>query len=188
MNEDDRNLSDPERRALRALGDGPEPPPALETATVRRLSEGGAFRTRRAPWRSGLAAAAAGLALFGLGLAIGARRASPARPAVSASPRFVLLLYDSPDERNLTDAQMNERVTEYIAWARQVRAAGREITGQKLDPRTEFLGPGDARPRARIGGYFVISARDMDAAVAVARTCPHVKYGGLVEVRAVART
>ncbi len=100
----------------------------------------------------------------------------------------MLLLYDAPDEKTLTDAQMGERVTEYVSWARRVRAEGREISGQKLDPEAKFLGPDDAKPGWPLGGYFVISAPDIDAAVAVARSCPHVKYGGLVEVRAVSRT
>ena len=34
------------------------------------------------------------------------------------TPRFVLLLYDAPDEKALTDAQMEGRVEEYRNWAR----------------------------------------------------------------------
>ena len=83
MNDDDRDLSEPERRARRALSDGPEPPASLEAATVRRLAETGLLARRGPVWRRSLAAAAAGLALFALGLAIGARNAAPARPTPS---------------------------------------------------------------------------------------------------------
>jgi hypothetical protein len=188
MSEEDRDLSAEERRALRALADGPEPPPALEAATVRLLAKAGLIGSRRPEWRMHLAAAAAALVLFGLGLAVGARRAAPGA-AVSGAPRFVLLLYDAPDEKALTAALMEARVAEYRNWARGVRASGREISGEKLEPEARPLGPPEGAGTGwPLGGYFVISARDLDAAVAVALTCPHVKHGGRIEVRALAHT
>ncbi|MGQ0715255.1 MAG: sigma-70 family RNA polymerase sigma factor [Gemmatimonadaceae bacterium] len=36
-----------------------------------------------------------------------------------------------------------------------------------------------------IGGYFAIEAADYDEAVAIARSCPHIKYSGRIEVREV---
>jgi hypothetical protein len=188
MREDDRDLSDEERRALRALAGGPEPPPALEAATVRRLAQEGLVTAHRPGWGMRLAAAAAAVALFGLGLAVGARRAAP-HAAVPGAPRFVLLLYDAPDERALTDGQMQARVEEYRNWARDVRASGREIAGEKLEPDARPLGPSEGAGAGwPLGGYFVITARDLDAAVDVARSCPHLRHGGRVEVRAIART
>ncbi len=116
------------------------------------------------------------------------------------APRFVLFLYDAPDERELTEAQMGARIDEYRSWARGVRASGRQIAGEKLQPEVRFVGPGppdssspSPSPSASVsgwplGGYFVISAPDMEAAIAVAKTCPNVKHGGRVEVRPIART
>jgi uncharacterized protein YciI len=142
--------------------------------------------------RTPLLAVAASLLLFALGLAAGLRLGSAsARPAAATTlPHFALFLYDAPDEKNLTDAQMQARVDEYRNWARGVRAGGREIAGEKLEPEGRFVGPGPATssPGWPLGGYFVISAPDMDAAVAVAQSCPHVKHGGRIEVRAIART
>jgi hypothetical protein len=187
--EDGRDWSGEERRALGALAEGPEPPAALEDATVRRLAEAGLLGRRRAGWRVRLAAAAAALALFALGVAVGSRRGSPGTTPASGTPRFVLLLYDAPDEKALTDAQMEARVAEYRSWARGVRASGREIAGEKLEPQALPLGPPEGAGTGwPLGGYFVISAKDLDAAVDVARSCPHLKHGGRVEVRAIART
>lgn len=190
MKTDEPDLGDAERRALRGLADGPEPPAALEAATVTRLSEAGLVAARRrSVGRSRLLAAAAAVVLFSLGVAVGLRRGAPnPNAAASALPRFALFLYDTPDEKALTDAQMQTRVDEYRNWARGVRAAGREIAGEKLRPEGRVLGPPDAVSGWPLGGYFVISAPDLDAAVAVARTCPHVKHGGRIEVRAIART
>lgn len=35
-----------------------------------------------------------------------------------------------------------------------------------------------------VGGFFILSAESYDAAVALARTCPHLRYGE-VELRAI---
>lgn len=35
------------------------------------------------------------------------------------------------------------------------------------------------------GGYFLIAASDDASAAALARTCPHIKYGGSIVVRRV---
>ena len=36
-----------------------------------------------------------------------------------------------------------------------------------------------------VGGYFLIRASSYDVAVEIARTCPHLRYGGRIEVRQV---
>jgi hypothetical protein len=40
----------------------------------------------------------------------------------------------------------------------------------------------DARENA-IGGYFLIRARDYQQAVSIAENCPHLRYGGTIEIR-----
>jgi hypothetical protein len=37
-----------------------------------------------------------------------------------------------------------------------------------------------------VAGYFVFEAKNLEDAVAIARSCPHVKHGGRITVRAVA--
>ncbi|HEY4230344.1 MAG TPA: YciI family protein [Thermoanaerobaculia bacterium] len=188
MKTDETDLTETEKRALRALAEGPEPPASLAVATRRRLSEAGLIG--RPGWRTPLLAAVAALFLFALGLAAGLRfgSASAGPAAASPLPRFALFLYDAPDEKDLTDAQMQARVDEYRNWARGVRAAGLEIAGEKLEPEGRVLGPPASSPAWALGGYFVISAPDMNAAMAVAQSCPHVRHGGRIEVRAIART
>ncbi len=83
-----------------------------------------------------------------------------------------------------------ERVNEYSAWARAARQQGSLLTGEKLmdDGRLlsgaamALLEPGSGGEEG-IQGYFLIRATDYRQAVAVASGCPHLKYGGLIEVR-----
>lgn len=185
MSGEDEELSPQEAQALRALAEGPEPPGDLEEAAVARLRADGGIGIRNPNRRSWLAAAAAALVSFAAGLWLGGRRlAVPAE--ASRMPRFVLLLYDAPDEETLTEHQMEGRVEEYRSWAQRVRAGGREIAGEKLEPEGKLLGPQGGAAGWPLGGYFIISAKDLDAAVELARSCPHLKYGGRVEVRAIA--
>jgi hypothetical protein len=100
----------------------------------------------------------------------------------------VLFLYDAAEEPAMSDAQMQERVSEYRNWAIALRRTGAEIRGEKLRrDRSERLGP-EAPGGAPLGGYFVISAKSWDAAMEVARSCPHLKHGGTIEVRQVEKT
>ena len=167
------------------------PPPALERATLARLKSEGLVR-RPVLLRGGalrLLAAAAALAIFGVGLGVG-RWTLQGRAASGAdsAPKFVLFLYDAPSEPAMTDAQMQERVSEYRNWAIGLRKSGTSITGEKLTrERHERLGPA-ATGAAPLGGYFVISAKDWSAAMEVARSCPHLKHGGTIEVREIEKT
>lgn len=190
MNDDD-GLTPEEKRAMEALRADAAPPPAVEQATLARLESEGLIRpsvlVRREVVR--LLAAAAALAIFATGLGVGrwTLRSGTATPVRSA-PRFVLFLYDAPSEPAMTDAQMQERVSEYRNWAMGLRKRGAEIMGEKLTrEREERLGPA-AIGGAPLGGYFVISAKDWDAAMEVARSCPHLKHGGTIEVRQIEKT
>ena len=81
---------------------------------------------------------------------------------------FILLLHGGP----------SGRAGEYRQWATQARVAG----GEKLKDEAIVLGDGGS---ATVGGFFRIVARDAQAAAAIARTCPHLKYGGWIELREV---
>jgi len=192
MNEDD-GLTPEETRALGALRTGTALPERLEAETLARLRAEGLVRPRakRRGTTPRLLAAAAAVALFAAGLAIGRRTlpgGSPGAASAADAPRFVLFLYDAPSEPSMSDAQMQERVSEYRSWAIALRRRGAEIRGEKLRlDRSERLGP--ASPGSSpLGGYFVISAKDWESAMEVARSCPHLKHGGTIEVRQIERT
>jgi hypothetical protein len=103
---------------------------------------------------------------------------------------FVLFLYgDSPE----TPPGDMSKVVEYGKWARAISMSKRVITGEKLKDggrllrtvqgQLEIREVGEAEEPDVLGGYFLIEAENYDEAIKVAITCPHLKYGGLIELR-----
>lgn len=165
------------------------PPDSARDRIAGALAERGLLRrgpaARSRIWRTAAFIGAAA-ALFGAGLLAGRRPG--ASSGVQSSPRFVLFLSKLPGE---TEAGEPERVAEYKSWAAGLRGKGRLISGEKLRPEARELGSGrkDDSPAAaseEVSGFFVLEARDLDAALALARTCPHLRHGGRITVRQIA--
>ena len=192
MNEE---LSAEERQALDALPREVTPPPELEDRTVQALKGRGTLHQRQGTggWPRMLAVAAAAVLLLAGGAAAGRWTAAPA-VAIPEQPEFLLLLRAGQEEAPRSDEEMMERVNEYSAWAQTARQQGSLLTGEKLmdDGRLlsgaamALLEPGSGGEEG-IQGYFLIRAPDYRQAVAVASGCPHLKYGGRIEVRRIHR-
>lgn len=193
---DDREWTDAERRALRDIGEASPPPPGLEDGVVGAAAERGLVRRDHegarslGSWWNAVIAAAAAIALLVGGAWIGARLAGPAVPEGS---RYLLLLYEGPG----FDAS-GEVAAEYATWVARMRDLGRAVEGEELAPEAQIEGPelegaaadttvgrrnGAARRTGRPTGYFVVEARDLAEAQAIAHTHPHVGRGGTIEVR-----
>ncbi len=195
MNSDDE-LTAQERDALRRLPRDAAPPPGLEQATVTALTARGLLRRRRRRLDARLALAAA-LLLFAGGLALG-RFGGPMAPVPPADgrPRFALFLYEGPEYDQPAPDGMRQRVAEYVAWARAERTDGAVEGGEKLKDEDDVaVGPdgftGGVPPapgQSRLTGYFLIRAADQRSALEIARTCPHVRYGGRIVIREIEST
>ena len=109
--------------------------------------------------------------------------------------RFILLLHESPTAFEGVSAEEIQRVVEeYSAWRQELADAGRLTGGEKLEDGTARLLTADngsvavtdgpyAEAKEIIGGFFMIEAGDYDEAVAISEGCPHLKYGGRIELR-----
>jgi hypothetical protein len=136
---------------------------------------------------------ALGMALVfpGIGSLAVARQQARRTPA---SASFVLFLNEGPQYRAASGAG-DDRVAEYSAWARSLAEGGSLVSGEKLRDGGFLMSKGGTRKlEARelpggapggLGGYFVVKADDYDAAKAIAATCPHLKYGGTITLRAI---
>lgn len=110
-------------------------------------------------------------------------------------PNYMLLLHEQPaDYSQFSPEQIEAVVGEYVAWRHAVAADGKLVGGEKLkDEGGKHLSGANGSLRVTdgpfseakevIGGFFTIIAADYDEAVAVASGCPHIKFGGRIEVR-----
>jgi len=160
------------------------PPAMLESRVIATLRADGLIRAR-AGW-SWPARIAASFLLFVAGAIMG-RYATMWQVAPQPTPiqsRYLLLLAG-----DVTPAAAgSSRAEEYAAWARSLAARGIKVSGDELTSFAEVVGSSRAASfpdLASVGGYFLIEASDDAAAAALARTCPHVKYGGSILVRRV---
>jgi hypothetical protein len=201
MTEPTGDLSPREREALAALPRELDPPAALEEATVAALRARGLLgrgRGRReAPARRrallSVLGLAASLALFAAGFALGRRE--PTAPAPAAS-QYLLLLYEGPSYRHPASGLEDVRVGEYAEWAERQAAQGELVGGEKLREDADVVIGADgavqkapADPGAeRLAGFFMIRAASRTRALEIARSCPHVRYGGSIVLREVEPT
>jgi hypothetical protein len=108
--------------------------------------------------------------------------------------RYALLIHEKPDSYDgLTDDDRRAITAEYMAIADDPKTVG----GAQLKPvetaSTVRLHDGEtlvtdgpfADTKEVFGGWFLLEADDLDAALAVAARIPAVRLGGSVEVRPV---
>jgi len=100
--------------------------------------------------------------------------------------QFMLLLHQAPNyNADLPREKMMEMTQRYMAWAGELRQKGRMVGGEKLSASGgRQIRMKDGKPVASdgpyaeakdvIGGYFVLEARDLAEAEAIARECPHL--------------
>jgi hypothetical protein len=135
-------------------------------------------------WVWAVASVAACVLCFGAGVLFRSRSVAMI-PGEPAGNRYVLLLTDSRSVNISGTSQETALVQEYSAWAQRQQVAGHLVAGEKLDDASlELSSSQEIRTEdTSLGGYFVIAAPNLDAAIAIARTCPHVIHGGTIVIR-----
>jgi hypothetical protein len=99
--------------------------------------------------------------------------------------QFMLLLHQAPNyNTDLPRDKMMEMTQRYMAWAGELRQKGKMVGGEKLSASGgRHIKMKNGKPVASdgpyaeakdvIGGYFVLEAKDLAEAEAIARECPH---------------
>ena len=94
-----------------------------------------------------------------------------------------------------TAQEMQEALEKYQTWFNDLEARGRVVQyGQPLDPKAGRLvkdrdgsisdGP-YAETKDIVVGFSIIRAENIDEAAALARSCPILEQGGMIEIRPV---
>lgn len=164
---------------IHQLREHPRPPADLERRTLAAVRAAGGLR--QPSGRRWLAAAAAAV-IFIAGVGAG-RMWTPTQTDVTGQPRYLLLLAGD----TLPEVNLGDRSREYGEWARSVSRNGVYIRGAELAPMARLIGVAAesslGRELATVGGYFIVEAGTEAEAVRLAESCPHVKYGGAIQVR-----
>ena len=106
--------------------------------------------------------------------------------------QYALLIYEQPDAYAALSAEQRQALTgEYLTLQQDPRIVG----GARLKPAetatTLRLSDGEslitdgpfADTKEVFGGYYLLEAEDVDAALDLARRIPAVRFGGAVEIR-----
>ena len=109
--------------------------------------------------------------------------------------KYMLLLHDDPTTfTKISPEDMQKVVQKYIAWGKSLRERGIHKGSDKLtDQPGRVMRNNGGQVRVTDGpyseskevlaGYYIVEASSYDQAVEYARDCPHLEYGGTIEVR-----
>ena len=109
--------------------------------------------------------------------------------------KYVLFLHErTAGDNSLSPEHIQDMIREYQGWSQAMAERGALIAGHKLtdDAGMVLRGSGEsfavtdgphAEAKEVIGGLFEIEAKSYDEAVEFAKDCPHLKFGGNIEVR-----
>ncbi|MCI0696443.1 YciI family protein [candidate division KSB1 bacterium] len=186
-------LNPEEREKFATLLRERSPAASLEARIISALKAKGLIRLTPSPqiWTMPRLAGAFAVALvfLALGFGLGKWRGG-VLPQQPHHNMFVLFLYDDSPETLPDDMS---KVVEYGNWARAISMSKRMITGEKLKDggrllrnvrgQLEIREVREAGESNVLGGYFLIEAENYEEAIKVAASCPHLKYGGLIELR-----
>ncbi len=105
-----------------------------------------------------------------------------------------MLIFRGPEARPDSPEQMQQHMKKWMTWFEGLTKAGvYKGQGAPLEPGGKVIrgarkaisdGP-YAEAKDLVGGYAIVEAKDLDAAVEVARGCPTFERDGVVEVRPV---
>ena len=105
---------------------------------------------------------------------------------------FMLLLRGGISNRDLSPEQLQRQIERYLNWIEKLRRDGHFVAGEPLAETGSVLSGKDGQTvtdgpftesKEEVGGYFIIRARDLEAAVELSKGCPIFGNGGTVEVR-----
>ena len=109
--------------------------------------------------------------------------------------QYLLLLHVNESGWNqLTPEQQQQGAAAYLAYGEALKKAGVFLGSNRLKPsanattvrvangKTQVLNGPYAETKEQLGGYYVVEAPDLDAALTWAKRCPGAQFGA-IEVR-----
>jgi hypothetical protein len=174
MNDDERYRA----MASKLVSESEGPSSALEQNVVDQLMRDGKLTVPKTstirPWMQVLAAAAIFIAGFGTAFLFQV-------PSKTTGEEYMLLLFDGEHFNPPNRASLR---TAYGEWMRGIRGV-EIVAGEELQSEGMLVGNEDSSLRDRASGFFILRASSRDKIVEIAKTSPHARYGGIVEIKKV---
>jgi hypothetical protein len=108
---------------------------------------------------------------------------------------YLLMIYENEaDFEKLSDAEKGKIFGEYFAFTESIKKSGHYVAGDALQPtmtattvrvrdgKTLVTDGPFAETREQLGGYYLVDAKDLDEARAIAARIPSARVGS-IEVR-----
>lgn len=109
-----------------------------------------------------------------------------------------LLIFRGTDwHKGLSPEQMQQVVGDWMAWFERLGREGKVAGGNPLENEGKVIsGKGGrivadgpfAESKEAVGGYFLLTVTREEEAMEIARQCPGLPYGAVIELRPIART
>lgn len=106
--------------------------------------------------------------------------------------KYLLLLHEQVEEmQKLSPKEMEELINGHMEWAQKLAEDGHLVSGDGLQ-ETKILITGKnsivqdstyLEVKEMIGGYYLIQAESLEAAIEIAKNCPCHLWGGTTELR-----
>lgn len=104
---------------------------------------------------------------------------------------FILFIREDLTRYPIPEEELQSLIAQHTAWAKELSAQGifrngygvgdQGVVLAQVDDEIQALPIQDARHG--IGGFYIIEAEDLDAAIEIGRGCPTFKDGDQLEVR-----
>ncbi|HYB53080.1 MAG TPA: YciI family protein [Thermoanaerobaculia bacterium] len=114
--------------------------------------------------------------------------------------QYLLLLYaKESDWVTRSEAERGQIFQEYVSFSNRIHANGNYVGGNALQPvetattvrvrngKTMTTDGPFAETKEQLGGYFLVEAKNLDEAIAIANGIPAARYGS-VEIRPIMPT
>jgi hypothetical protein len=114
--------------------------------------------------------------------------------------KYLLLIYENEGSfASLSEAEQGKIFGEYMEYSKRIRKSGHYIAGQALEPvatattvrvkdgKTLTTDGPFAETREQLGGFYLVEAKDLDEAIALAAGIPASRTGS-IEVRPIMPT
>ena len=113
------------------------------------------------------------------------------------SNQYMLIFRGTDWSKTLSAEEMQKVVGDWMAWFNRLKDQGIVVDGRPLEPQGKLVsGKGGrvvadgpfAESKEAIGGFFMLQVDSMDEAVEIAKQCPGLPHGAVVEVRPVSES